>query len=39
LNEETGQVVWTLQLTPNEVVERTISYQVKYPKDRYVVVD
>ncbi|MEM9846776.1 MAG: mucoidy inhibitor MuiA family protein [Bacteroidota bacterium] len=39
LNEETGKVVWELQLAATAEVQKLIAYRVKYPKGRYVLVD
>lgn len=38
-NEETGKVVWELQLNAGEEERKVIAYSVKYPKGRYVLVD
>ncbi len=34
--ENSGEVIWNLQIPPGEQRELTISYSVKYPKGRYV---
>ncbi|MEM6699660.1 MAG: hypothetical protein AAF599_14760 [Bacteroidota bacterium] len=39
LHEETGKVVWKFQLEAGEEESRVIAYSVKYPKERYVLVD
>jgi len=36
LNAETGKVTWRLDLAPNTTVKKTISFSVKYPKDKTI---
>jgi uncharacterized protein (TIGR02231 family) len=38
-NEQTGYVTWDLNLKPNETKEIIITYSVKYPKDRNIILD
>ncbi len=35
-NKDTGEVQWTLDLTPNQAQKLSLSYTVKYPKDQRV---
>lgn len=39
VNEETGLISWTLAVQPAEEKKTKMSYVVKYPKDRRVVLD
>jgi TonB-dependent SusC/RagA subfamily outer membrane receptor len=39
MNENTGKVVWTIDLKPNETRQVILKYSVKSPKDKTVVVD
>lgn len=36
-NKDTGEVLWTLDLAPNELRKLGLSYTVKYPKDQRVI--
>ncbi|QBH96592.1 mucoidy inhibitor MuiA family protein [Limnobaculum zhutongyuii] len=36
-DKNTGEVQWSLDLTPNELRKRGLSYTVKYPKDQQVI--
>lgn len=35
-NKESGNLQWTLELQPKEMQKLTYSYNVKYPKDKYI---
>lgn len=35
-NKESGNLQWTLELQPKETKKLTYSYNVKYPKDKYI---
>lgn len=39
LNEETGEVSWNLSLAPQETVELTLRYEVRYPKKERVILE
>lgn len=39
LEEETGKVIWNLTLLPGEQVEKIISYTVKHPKNKHLIVE
>lgn len=39
LNEETGEVIWEIELAPQQSIEKTIKYEVKYPKKKYLRID
>jgi TonB-dependent SusC/RagA subfamily outer membrane receptor len=39
MNENTGKVVWTIDLKPNETRQVILKYSVKSPKDKTVLVD
>lgn len=39
LDSETGKVTWNLSLSPGEQVEKIISYTVKHPKNKRLVID
>lgn len=39
LEEETGKVTWNLTLSQGEQVEKIISYTVKHPKNRLLIVE
>jgi hypothetical protein len=39
INNETGSVTWKLQLQAGQEKRVTISYSVKYPKDKKVVLE
>ena len=39
LDFETGKVTWNLSLSPGEQVEKILSYSVKYPKNKRLVID
>jgi uncharacterized protein (TIGR02231 family) len=39
LNEETGEVSWNLSLAPQETVELTLRYEVRYPKKEQVILE
>ena len=34
--EDTGEVVWTLQAAPDEVITKTLAYTVTWPKDKTI---
>ena len=36
LNSETGKVTWRIDLQPSSTVKKTISFSVKYPKDKTI---
>ena len=36
LNAETGKVTWRVELAPASTVKKTISFSVKYPKDKSI---
>ena len=38
-NSETGELVWNLDLQPNEIKELIIKYEVKYPKSKKILLD
>jgi hypothetical protein len=35
-NKETGKLIWTMTLQPNETKKVVFKYEVKYPKDKVV---
>ncbi len=35
-NNKTGMMIWKLDIAPNQKEEKKFSYQVKYPKNRYI---
>lgn len=39
MNENTGKVVWSIELKPNETRQVILKYSVKSPKDKTVLVD
>ena len=39
LDSPTGKLTWDLELKPGENKERLLKYQVKYPKNRPVVLE
>ena len=39
LDAETGKVTWNLNLSPGEQVEKILSYTVKHPKNKRLVID
>jgi hypothetical protein len=39
LDKNTGKVVWTLKLAPQDDKKLELKYQVKYPKDQSVIVE
>ena len=39
LDDETGKVTWNLNLSPGEQVEKILSYTVKHPKNKRLVID
>jgi len=39
LDQETGEVTWEIELAPKETVEKMISYTVKFPKKKDLVVE
>ena len=39
MNPNTGKVVWSVELNPNETKQVILKYSVKYPKDQVVLVD
>jgi len=39
MNENTGKVVWSIELKPNETKQVILKYSVKSPKDKTVLVD
>jgi uncharacterized protein (TIGR02231 family) len=39
LNDETGEVIWEIELAPQQSIEKTIKYEVKYPKKKYLRID
>lgn len=39
LEEERGKLTWNLKLDPQQVEERNLSYQVKYPKNERINLD
>lgn len=36
LNSETGKVIWKIDLAPSATVKKTVSFSVKYPKDKTI---
>jgi len=38
-DETTGKLTWNLTLNPNETKELTMSYSVKYPKNRKIILE
>lgn len=38
-NKDTGRLKWELEVAPGETQARTIKYEVKYPKYRYLVLE
>lgn len=39
LEEETGKVTWSLTLSPGEQVEKVLSYTVKHPRNRRLIIE
>jgi len=39
LNEDDGKLTWNLQLAPNEKKTLIVQYEVRYPKNRNLIVD
>jgi hypothetical protein len=39
LNKETGIVTWTLTLEPDQTRQLNLSYQVKFPKNKSIVIE
>ena len=39
LDESTGEIIWTLALEPNETTELLISYSVRYPKNKTIILE
>lgn len=39
LNSQTGYITWDLDIKPGETKQLTLTYSVKYPKDRTVVLE
>lgn len=39
LNETTGKVVWNLKLNPNESKELLLTYSVRYPKNKKIILE
>lgn len=39
INEETGIIIWDLDLEPAEQISKRFSYQVRYPKDKRINLD
>jgi len=39
LDAETGKVTWNLNLSPGEQVEKILSYTLKHPKNKHLVID
>jgi uncharacterized protein (TIGR02231 family) len=39
LNTSTGEVNWELELKPSETLEITMTYSVKYPKDKTIILE
>lgn len=39
MDKETGKIVWEIDLAPKEIEEIIIEYKVKYPKDRFLIID
>lgn len=39
LEDETGKVTWNLNLSPGEQVEKILSYTVKHPKNKRLVIE
>jgi uncharacterized protein (TIGR02231 family) len=39
VNEQTGEIKWDLDIKPQETKELVLSYSVKYPKDKTVILE
>lgn len=39
LNSQTGEVIWTIDLKPQEVRQIIMTYSVRYPKDKTIILD
>ena len=39
LNEDTGKVTWSITLNPKEESSKQISFKVKYPRDKVLLLD
>jgi len=39
INEQTGEIKWDLDIKPQETKELVLSYSVKYPKDKTVILE
>ena len=39
LNSQTGEVIWNIDLKPQETKQIILTYSVKYPKDKTVILD
>jgi uncharacterized protein (TIGR02231 family) len=39
LNEQTGEIKWDLDIKPQETKQLVLSYSVKYPKDKTVILE
>jgi hypothetical protein len=39
IDKETGKITWNMKLAPNEQIEKRITYTVRYPKNRSLIVD
>ncbi len=38
-DKDTGEILWNLQLNPNESKEFELRYSLKYPKNRNLVIE
>ncbi|MBI5009157.1 MAG: hypothetical protein HZB98_05820 [Bacteroidia bacterium] len=39
LNPQTGEIKWDLEMKPQESRQIVLSYSVKYPKDKSVILE
>jgi uncharacterized protein (TIGR02231 family) len=39
INEQTGEIKWDLEIKPQETKQLVLSYSVKYPKDKSVILE
>jgi hypothetical protein len=39
VNQQTGQVKWDLELKPQETKQLIMTYSVKYPKDKTIILE
>jgi len=39
LNTQTGEVKWDLEIKPQETKQIVLTYSVKYPKDKTIILE